>query len=288
MNKVKITAGLTFALFCSAHAATTAAVADTIILSNGTPTNTSTQDGEANFGGRNELIIGATNPTSPRLGLVRFNVSAFAAEINAGQSLTTARLILSERSGRNGNNNALSSTITVSPVVSQNEGWLEGTRTGSSNAFDADTIRSVSRSYLGTPSALNALDGTRWHSQGGGATTNPPFGAGSIGFTLGVDSSASVGTLSHTFDSGNADETLGIDLDLAGIEALLPAWLSAGNSNAGLVLEATGTNQLFFGSIQSGAADAAPVLELEFAPIPEPGTALLSGIAALCLVRRHR
>lgn len=275
-------------LFNSAQGATTTVIADTILLQNSVASNTAPGDAEANFGGRTELIIGSTGANKPRHGLVRFNVSDFSTEINNGQNLTSARLVLSERSSRNGNNANITSTITVHPLISQNSGWLEGNRTGSSNQFDTDTVRSVSHSYLATPSSQNGTDGLRWFSQGGGATTNPPFSS-VFNFQIGTDSASAIGSHAHTFDSGNANETVSIDLNLTEMDSLLPTWLADGNSNAGLLLEASGTSQLFFGSIESGnTTDPAMILELDFAAVPEPSSTLLGLIGALGLLRRRR
>ncbi|MEM9235229.1 MAG: LamG-like jellyroll fold domain-containing protein [Verrucomicrobiota bacterium] len=247
----------------STYADVLPAIADNILLQNGTPSGADTSDAEDNFGGRTEVIMG-NNGANPRHAIFRFDVSSLEAAILANADLNTAVFRIGERIGRDGNNGDSSTDFTIYPLVAGNAGWVEGTKTGSSGGYSAEA-GSSSYMFLAAPSAFDQTDGTLWFSQGGGSNTASTLPTPSV-LEFGTDTGAALGTGTFAAVSGNLDELV-INLDLAATKALLPQWLADGTNNAGLIIESTGTAQRFFQSIEGagGAGDgAAATLELVF------------------------
>ncbi|MEM1084962.1 MAG: PEP-CTERM sorting domain-containing protein [Verrucomicrobiota bacterium] len=276
-------------LAASANAATLTATDDTIILQNGAPgsTEATSADAEENFGGRTEMIIGPNNG-SPRHGLFRFDVTSLAAQINdVGQTVDTVTFTLYERSGRNGIQPGGSTTLSIAPIVAGNAGWVEGTATGSTGAWNGGgSLNSVSMHYHTTPTNFGDTDGQQWLSAGGGPT--PAGTAPSSTFTVGTDTAAALGTITVT-NTGDANDVWTGTLDAAAVEALLPSWLADPTGNAGIAVtyESGSTGQWFFGSVESGAGTD-PAAELDITFVPEPSVALLGGLGLLGLLRRRR
>lgn len=267
-----------------AEAAMITASDDTILLQNGTPSFADQRDAEDNFGGRTELIVGP-NSGQPRIGLLRFDVSSLATEINNGTPVESASLTLYERSGRNGNNGTMSTEFGAFLVTSSNSGWVEGTNSGSSGGFSGQP-GSVSKLYLSTPTAAGAGDGTQWASGGGGADPVgdiPP----SDGFTIGTDTGASIGSSTFVGDTNDANQVWTITLDAAALEAVLADWLADPTGNGGLALDRLSgdSGQWFFGSVESGVDDPGAVLNLTFVPEPSSVLMVCMAVAGLGAVR---
>ena len=263
-----------------ANSAMITATDDTILLNNG-----GNGQAEQNYGGRTEIILGP-NSGNPRDALIRFDVTSFASQINAGLNVKRATLTLYERSSRNGTQPAGPTTFSVQPLVSGNAGWVEGTASGAGGGLQGQ-LGSVSRLYLATPSSATpdggpADDGLQWFSAGGGATSDTI----PTQFAPGTDTRAELGAADLTSDGSNDNETWEIELDRPGLKALLPGWLADPNGNPGLAIIQTGGagGQWFFGSIESveDSTDPAITLHLEF--VPEPSSVLLIGLAGLGMV----
>lgn len=264
-------------------------VDDTTMLTNGG----STGDTEDNFGGRTELI-GSLNGGNFRDMLFRFDVSAAAAEINnPGLTVTEAQLRLNPRDERSGIQPS-SGILDVFGLVSGNNGWVEGTKTGSSGG-PTGQFGAVSARFLSTPSSQSTSaipdltlpdptvddDGTRWFSQGGGSTQNP-LEAASL-FDVAVDTTNEVlGTGTLTAGWFSSDDDLVIQLNGPALNGLLSDWLAAPlmsdqdggmqTSNAGLIVkspEATAA-QAFFESFE-GRPEEAARLSLTFGAPPVDG-----------------
>lgn len=251
----------------TASAATLTAIDDTILLQNGVGSSAA----DYNFGGRNEMILGGngSSTTAPRHGLFRFDVSSIAAQITAGTDIESATLTLTERTTRDTLNGNLSQTFSVFDVVSDNEGWVEGSSTGGAAETGA-----ASYSYL-------AYNTQNWDSN-------------SL-FTFGTDTGASLGSGTVNFATGS-QQTLVITItDLTGLKTLLAEWLAADTSsagtNAGLAIQSAGTNQLFFESIESGAGTTPAQLDINFV-VPEPSAIILAACGLLGMIgfawRRRR
>lgn len=262
---------------------------DTILLTNGALPG----DTEDNFGGRTE-IIGNINSGNFRHILLRFDVSAAAAEIsNGGLQIAEASLTLNPRDSRAASQPS-AGLLDVYGLVSGNQGWREGTKTGSQAGLSGQ-FGAVSARFLATPSEQSTstidgsplpdpkleTDGTQWFSQGGGTTTSPPA---TTLFDVAGDTSNQVlgtGDLSTLDATNDADFTIPIDPTF--LSSFLTEWLNAPlmsdddggmqSSNAGLVIVGRAGNpngQVFFESIEGTSAQAA-VLNVTFGTPPKPG-----------------
>ncbi len=248
-----------------AHAQVLDAISDTILLNNGTPTSQATADAEDNFGGRAELIVG-NNGQNARGGLIRFDVSSLADAINnAGQVVSSAKLVLNTADARADIQPETESIFDVYAVVPENAGWLEGTQAGSRAGWSGQ-FESASQLYLANPEfepedalsdeIVDEFDDIRlWHS----ASLNDGF---PIPFEVGLDTDEeSIGTVSTDEIDGGFLE---IELEPSAVNALLPQWLADKEENAGLYIYPTeGTGQWFFESIE-GFEEEAVDLELVF------------------------
>lgn len=272
---------------------------DTTLLRNGT-----LADSEDNFGGRNELI-GNFNNSNPREILLRFDVSAAAALINDPSLIVTeASLILNPRDEKSGSQPS-AGFLDVHAMVSENEGWREGTKAGSSGG-NSGQFGAVSYRFLSTPSSVSTstidgsplpdptvnTDGTQWFSQGGGATTDP---LATTMLEVGVDTTVDVlgtGDLS-TLDAGGDSDWV-ISLDGPTLNPFMEEWLNAPlmgdddpdtpgmqTSNAGLYIApqpGSPSGQAFFESIE-GRTEEAARLSITFGSAPVPGDVNDSGFA---------
>lgn len=251
-----------------ATAATLTAIDDTILLQNNGGEKTS------NFGGRNEFILGSDGDSTNRVrhGLLRFDVSSIAAEINADTDIESATLKLTERMARDSNNGTLSQTLNVFGVVSNNEGWIEGSSDGSLE------IGAASYSYLNSSTQ-------DWQS--GGGTPND-----SDLFTFGTDTGSSLGTGAVAFETGSQQTLIITITDLTGFKALLAEWhaadLSLPGTNAGLAIESAGNNQLFFESNETADGTGHTPAQLDITFVPEPSSLVLFGLGGLLLARGRR
>ena len=173
---------------------------DTMLLTNGIPTEDDPADGEASFGGRNDVTMGFRG-TDPRHGLFRFDVSSLAAQINDPTlRVVSADFLINEIDGQNFDLPA--ATFNVFPVVASNSGWLEGISAASTNAYDGDGNASFTYHTSPTGSATNT-DGQLWASAGGGPTGTFPS---PNGFTFETDTGSSIGSGSiATLDNGMND-----------------------------------------------------------------------------------
>jgi len=255
---------------------------DTSLLTNGTPTASNPADGEGNVGGRDSVILGFAG-ANPRHGLFRFDVSELASQINDPTlSVVSAQFLINEIDVQNFD--LPTATFNAFAVVPENSGWVEGTSTTTTGAFDGDG--SVSFTYHTSPtgSATNT-DGRLWHSAGGG-----PSGAfpSPNGFTFGVDTGAALGSGSITPLDNGQSELLTIDLNAGAINSLLVDWLADPTGNAGLAIEAAGSDFIAFESAEFGGTGFGR-LEVTFATIPEPTSFVFLGcVSVLTGLRRRR
>lgn len=269
---------------------------------------------------RFETILNNTGSNTGRTGAVRFDtniLSAGPAFTDAAQyTLTSATLRLFEESGRNGNNGTLSGQIGGFFMnTAENSDWtvtdansIDSGGAGSGNNGDGWFGNSLARpgNFGGGATGANNVD----PRSGGGAPLNS-FLAGTI-------------LANHTWDAGNSNEVIDIDLTLGGasladIQSVLADWV-AGN-NAGMGLYGEFGNQSFIQSVGqatgvsvgssidgdtslSGVAqdnglspNANPLdgpgsgtvsLILEFEVVPEPSSLALLGLGGLLVARRRR
>lgn len=268
----------------TSHAATILASADTILLNNGgdqiSPGFDSDQ--EDNFGGRTELF-GSSNGANPRTLLFRFDPTSVAADIMAGNAVTSASFtIYGAPTNRAATINPDGSTrFGVWAVDSANAGWVEGTGTGSAVGYTGQE-GSVSRAYKSTPLEADItgatepagsfwLSGQQFNNLAGTPAPNSDATATS-------DSSAFLG-LGTFVDSNVANTAYTIELDAVQMTALLTEWLADPTGNAGLVLDRTAgpLSQFFFASLE-GPGNGPPA-QLDVTFVPEPGTVALSMLA---------
>lgn len=274
---------------------------------------------------RGEMILNNTGTNPGRWGWVRFDSTILGAQgftDPAQFTLTSASLVLNEQSGRNGNNGSLSGTIGAAFFdTSQNSDLtvssLDSLNSGNAPSGDAGT------GFFGNSDARPGRFGG-----GSGGKTNVDARQNGGGSALGNSPESSFAAdyakVSHTFDAGNSNEIITIDLtaggaSLAQIQSILADWV-AGN-NAGIGLGAEYGNQAFFqsnsvdagnsvgstidgdatfsgvstdqgteGNLNANGPGAGTVsLVLEFdAVVPEPSTAVLSSFALFGLLRRRR
>lgn len=255
---------------------------------------------------RDELILNNTGTNPGRWAAARFDSTILAAQpfTDAGQyTLTSATLTLVEDSSRNGNNGTLSGRVGAYFYnTSQTSGWT------SSN-----------------------LSTYTWHGNSAGRPGNVGGGAtgdnnvdersnGAADLSFGLVSPAAAGDgaswMSHTFVSGDPDETATIDLTqggatLADVQSLLASWVAG--DNAGLILAGEFGNQSFWGandvtlggavgstidgdatnsgiSLEAGNGEdgRGAFLTLEFDVVPEPSVSILGAIGLFGLLRRRR
>jgi len=254
---------------------------DTSLLTNGTPTASNPADGEGNVGGRDSVILGFAG-ANPRHGLFRFDVSSLASQINDPTlSVVSALFLINEIDVQNFD--LPTSTFNAFAVVSENSGWLEGTSTTTTGAFDGDGSASFTYHTSPTGSASNT-DGRLWQSAGGGPSgTFPPSG-----FTFGVDTGAALGSGSITPLDNGENDLLTIDLNAGAINSLLVDWLADPTGNAGLAIEAAGSDFIAFESTEFGGTGFGR-LEVTFAAIPEPTSFVFLGcVSVLTGLRRRR
>ncbi len=264
MNRIKIlsltvAACAVFALSIgsakTAGAATLTAIDDTILLRNATPGNES-------YGGRNEIILGNNESSTikDRNGLFRFDVSSIADQIIAGTDITSATLTLTEIMTRDSLNGNQSRTFSVFGVESANEGWVEGTANGTTQAGSA----SYSHRVYST---------TRWASN-------------ELLFTFGTDTGSALGSGTVNFVTGSRQTLVITIMDVTELKTLLGQWLAAdtnaAGTNAGLAIQSAGNGQVFFESAESGAGATPAQLDITFAAaeVPVPA-ALPAGLALL-------
>jgi len=237
------------------------ALDDSTILSN----QEFSASGSANFGGRKELMSGATNEFnySKRHILLRYDPKSERARIsNPEATLLSAKLVMTHREGR-----AIpskESTLVVRPLVVENSGWIEGTRETGSIPGSPGEAGSVSLNFISTPSFYennekSKLDGLQWHSAGGGSSEMflP------LPFTLGLDTGLPVGFSQISSSSYSETGEVEIPLDPSRLRPLLQSWLDNPATNPGLIIseDSNGIKQWFFES-NEGNSSKAPKLKL--------------------------
>lgn len=244
---------------------TLTATADSFLSYNGgIPAFNVERDGEDNFGGRGEVIMGNNNsPNSPRHGIFRFDVSSLSAPITAGATLNSATFTLYERNQRDGLNGDGSEDFTIFPLVAENSGWIQGTSAGSAPGYSA-TAGAVCAIYKAAPASQGGTDGVSWFGQGGGASPSGALPAPPV-FQFGTDTGPALGTGAFNSQVGVAD-SLVINLDTTALQAVLSQWLADGELNAGLAIESAGNRQLFFDSLEGDGMAAELTLVFDSVP----------------------
>lgn len=250
-------------------AATLVAIADNTLLRN----NNATAQASTNFGGRSNVILGATdNAAHFRYGIFRFDVTTIAAQITAGTEILSATLTLTEDMSLDANHGTTTRTFSVHGITAANTGWVEGTANG--------TVQNGSSSLSYRSSHSTVASATDWAS--GGATPT----LGDL-FTFGTDTGAAIGTASVTFAT-LSQQTLVFNLNTAALTTLLGQWQSQGITNAGLAIQQADSllGQTFWESKETAGTPSPATLNITF--VPEPSTALLGGLGLLVLLRRRR
>ncbi|MEO0475428.1 MAG: PEP-CTERM sorting domain-containing protein [Planctomycetota bacterium] len=265
---------------------------------------------------RFETILNNSGTNPGRFGAVRFDTNILSAGpdfTDASQyTLVSATLRLQERSGRNGNNGTLSGTIGGFFMnTAENSDWT---------ITDADSINSGGEGIGANGPGWYGNSGARPGNFGGGTTgQNNVDGRsnGSAGLTSFTDGLI---LTNHTWDAGNSNEVIDIDLTSAGaslsdIQDILAEWVAG--DNAGLGLYAEFGNQSFVTSVgiasgnsvdssidgdtslsgvsqdnglgQNGPGDGpSNALILEFEVVPEPSSLALLSLGGLLIARRRR
>lgn len=292
MNQQCLLSFRKFALVAVLSLFTTVSLADTVFViddtslltNDGPPTASDAADGEGNVGGRPSVILGFDG-ADPRHGLFRFDVSSLASQINDPTlSVVSAQFLIDEIDDQN---IALpTTTFNAFPVLAANSGWLEGSSTTTTNGFDGDGSATFSYHTSPTVSATNT-DGRLWQSAGGGPSGTFPS---PNGFTFGVDTGAALGSGSITPLENGVNEVLAIDLNAGLIDSLLVDWLADPTGNAGLAIEAAGSDFIVFESVETGGTGFGR-LEVTFgtAAIPEPTSVVFLGcVSVMAGLRRRR
>lgn len=203
---------------------------------------------------RNEMILNNTGSNTGRFGLVRFDTAILAAQAFTDPSqytLTSATVTLNEEAGRNGNNAALPGTVySYFMNTTENSDWSV-TSNDSVDSANAGT-GTVGTGYFGNSLARpgnfgNAAGPTNVDSRSNGAAN------ALTGFWGGASSVA------HTFDAGNSNEQVTINLTqggatLAELQSILADWVAG--SNAGIGFGAEFGNQSFFQSNNINSGDS--------------------------------
>jgi hypothetical protein len=253
-------------LACSAQASivTLAAIDDTTLLR-----NIGNAQGDANFGGRTNVVIGNNNDLSQfRYGIFRFDVTSIATQITAGTDIQSATLTLTELFASDATHANTTRGFSVHGITAANAGWVEGTANGTLQ------VGTASLSYLNT--GANNAASTDWASGGASPTLADLF-------TFGTDTGAAIGTGSVTFATGS-QQTLVINLDTTALKTLLAQWQT---SNSGLAIQATGTSlgQTFWDSNETGVGQAPATLNITFVPEPSSLALLVLNGVFMWLVR---
>jgi alpha-glucosidase len=217
------------------------AIADTSLMQN------SSTAVVANYGARTNVNVGNNGTTAtPRYGIFRFDITTIASQITAGTDIQSATLTLTEDMAQDANQNGAgvgtgTRTLSAFGITAANAGWVEGTENGNRQTG------SPSISFRNT----QATDATSTDWDSGGASPDL-----SQLFTIGTDTGASLGSGSVTFATGSR-QTVVINLNAAALKTLLAQWQTQGANNAGLAVQASGNNQTFWESKETGGGSPA-------------------------------
>lgn len=248
-----------------------------------------------NFGGRNETSVGIFSGSQGRRTLLRFDVSAAMAEINdPSVAVLGATLTLNPRDQRSGIQGTGSAQLGVYGLVEENQGWFEGTQSGSGGGPTGE-FGSVSARFLATPSSMSNstsdgsplpdpqvdTDGQYWFGAGGGPTGTPLLDDTEL--DVATDTTNELLGQADTADIDIvADADWGIALNPQTLEPFLAEWLDAPQmddgsggmqtSNAGLVVShVSGSEERWFFETNEGRMEEAARLTLTFGPRPVTG-----------------
>ena len=231
--------------FAGAITVSLSATADTTLIQNFS---------DDNYGGRNEVLIGATGASQQRAGLLRFDTTSIPSGATIDSMIL--RIVIFRE--------AATTSWQVNMLREGNTGWVEGTATGESGP-DAG--------FATWDHMIEATD---------------PWLGGSSGARLVSDIYGSMGTLSLTNGTDVVDDVIDTTLTVgttgfADLTALVNHW-NTGANNAGLQIYG-GNGQWGFDSKEgSGAAQ----LIIDYTPVPEPGAAALLLLSGLGIAFRRR
>ncbi|MEM1084960.1 MAG: hypothetical protein AAGI48_12685 [Verrucomicrobiota bacterium] len=213
---------------------------------------------DGNYGGRNEVLIGATGSGQQRAGIVAWDVSSLAGQYISIDSMSVTFTIFRV---------AATTSWGINLLNESGVDWVEGTDT--SGATQPGTVTWDFRQ--------EGVLGTEWDL--GGARGGPAvYGSmGTLALTDGVDVVNDKVTINLTAGSlpSNVD-TLTEIMDL---------WTSGGNTGLGIY---GGQAQWGLDSFQGSIAADRPLLTVNYTPVPEPTVACLGGLGLLGLLRRRR
>jgi hypothetical protein len=226
------------------------AAADTIVTIGASKDNTLYEStaGTLSNGSGQYFFAGLTNGGEIRRGLIAFDI---AGAVPAGSVITGAKLTLHMSKSRAG-----AEDVSLHPLSAD---WGEG-------ASDAPLQE-------GGGTAAAAGDATWLHTFSPGQFWTTPGGD----FAVAASATTSVGAVGF------------YDWSSAGMIADVQSWLDAPAGNYGWLLmgdEATSQSTKRFDTRENPEASVRPVLEISY--IPEPGSLMLLGFAALPLLGRRR
>lgn len=206
---------------------------------------------EDNFGGRGNMEVGTINSGSGvRHGLVRFNITSLNGQFSTINSVTL-RFYVDFDEATVGN-------IQLFRLAAANSGWIEGINTSATGTPDFGESTWAQRVY----------GSQNWAGSPGASTAGTDY----------LTTALASPTLTTSTPAGTAFDFVFNDV------SFIADW-AAGN-NPGLFLQlstesALGNNRIAFITRDNPTASLRPELIIDYAAIPEPGSLILVGLAAI-------
>ncbi len=248
------------ALFAGVMSAATITFQDGVDGYAGTKDTTLMQnDADGDFGGRNEILLGATGANAQRAGVIAFDVTSMDGIYSSIDSVTIEFTVF---------RTAATNTWNLNLLREGNAGWVEGTDTAGATV-------------AGTATWNDMASPTDWLGGSSGARLAADiYGAiGSMTFTNGT-------TVVGTVVQVTLDPTALADTSVDSLTEIFDIW--TGGTNAGLQIYG-GTGQWGVDSSEGLTVAERPKLIVEYTAVPEPSAyAAIAGFLALSWVMIRR
>jgi hypothetical protein len=244
------------------------AAADTTILPGA--------NADRNFGGAATFATGQLNSTSPQRSVLRFDLSGLSGQYSSIDSITL-RLYVSSKDG------ALERNTEAHEITAANAAWVEGTNVSGTTSKTGASWLNMSQTHLA--SNQPPANQIPWVGGSGLATAGTAYNSTLLAsHTFAAASILASGTpIDFGFDGVNVNLTTLVDGWIVSMPGLL--LFDSLLSNAG-----NNFDRVNFHSKEATTASFRPELIVEFQPVPEPQSVLLTifGVAATVVIWRLR